>query len=44
MIIDPYSDGTARADLCKEIQIVVNEIRKRLEVVPPADERSKNIE
>ena len=25
MVIDPYSDGTARADLCKEIQIVMNE-------------------
>ena len=29
MIIDPYSDGTARADLYKEIQIVMNKIRKR---------------
>ena len=44
MIIDPYSDGTARADLCKEIQIVMNEIRKRLEAVPLAAEGSKNIE
>ena len=27
MIIDLYSDGTARADLCKKIQIVLNKIR-----------------
>ena len=44
MIFDPYSDGTARADLCKEIQIVMNEIIKRLEAVPPTAEGSKNIE
>ena len=29
MIIEPYSDGTAREDLCKKIQIVMNEIRMR---------------